>query len=168
VVEKVPDEKLEAPATPKVPLKVAFVALIAAKVIVPATESVPPNVAFPVTPNVELKVPVVADKAASVVAPVTPKVLPSVTAPVTPNVELKVPVVALKAARVEAPATDNVLESVVAAAPKVVNSAAAGVVPPIAGGAAKTGGRLDGMSEVFGFTSVPATASALVARNTNP
>ena len=48
---------------------------------------------------------------------------------------------------------------------KVVKAPAAGVVPPVAGGAAKTEAKFDGVTKraSAGVDAVPATASALVA-----
>src|SRR5260370_40882 len=51
--------------------------------------------------------------------------------------------------------------NVTVVAPKVVNTAAAGVVPPIAGGAAKTADKLEGCTAravTPGTVAVPATA----------
>ncbi len=57
--------------------------------------------------------------------------------------------------------------NVTVVAPRVVKTAAAGVVPPIAGAAAKTAGKFAGTSTVFVETR-PATACALVAKKTIP
>jgi len=50
-------------------------------------------------------------------------------------------------------------------ADNVVNAPAAGVVPPVAGGAANTAARLDGVTNKAkaGVDAVPATASGSVA-----
>jgi hypothetical protein len=131
------------------------------------------NVVAPVTPKVVLKVPEVADNAAIVDAPVTERVVENapdvalkaaiVDAPVTDKVVEKAPLVADNAAIVDAPTTVKVLE-----ADSVVKAPAAGVVPPIAGGAANTEAKLPGTIAVLALGAEPITASALVARYTIP
>ncbi len=60
--------------------------------------------------------------------------------------------------------------NVTVVAPRVVNTPAAGVVPPVAGGAANTAARFDGCTAraTRPVDAVPATAFASVARVTIP